>query len=156
MKKERGQVSLVEFGLMLTALLLILVFIFGAVFIIHNYLVLDRAVTSAGRAGSLGATDDQIVQIINATTDEAIINTPILAGRYHDDQIHIEVYDSNGNLVSSGGRDEYSDVANGNRLKITLFYEIYLALPYVSEVFNTRIPVSETVRLEQPVGGWTP
>jgi len=154
MKKEKGQ-ALVEFGLMLFALLLILIFIFGAVFTIHNYLVLDRAVAKAGRYGSLGATDAQIIEAINITTREALVNTPILAGRFHDDQIHIEVYDSDGNLVESGGRDDFNDVIEGNRLKITLFYEIYFAVPYI-DVFHARIPVSETVRIEQPVGGWTP
>jgi len=153
MKKERGQ-ALVEFSLMLFALLLILIFIFGAVFTIHNYLVLDRAVAKAGRHGSLGATDSQIIEAINITTREALVNTPILAGRFHDDQIHIEVYDPNGVIVPSG-RSSYNDVVNGNRLKITLFYEIYFALPYV-DAFHARIPVSETVRIEQPVGGWTP
>jgi len=151
MKKEKGQ-ALVEFGLMLFALLLILIFIFGAVFTIHNYLVLDRAVAKAGRYWSLGATDAQIIEAINITTREALVNTPILAGRFHDDQIHIEVFDPDG---APGGRSSYNDVVNGNRLKITLFYEIYFALPYV-DVFHARIPVSETVRIEQPVGGWTP
>ncbi|MBU0620196.1 pilus assembly protein [Patescibacteria group bacterium] len=159
MKKEKGQ-ALVEFSLMLVVLLAILVFIFGAVFVVHNYLVLDRAVAKAVRQGAVGATNNQMVQIINAITGDALVNTPLLAGRFYSDQIHIEIYDADGAIVSSGadtgGRDDYDDVHAKNRLKLTLFYEVYFALPYISGVFNTRIPISETICIEQPVGGWYP
>lgn len=156
MKNEKGQASLVEFCLMFMMLLIILVFIFGAVFVIHNYLVLDRAVAAAARQGAVGATNAEMIERINAEAQQSIINTPILAGRYYDDQIHIEVYDINENLIPSGGRDDYNDVYAENTIKVTLFYEVYFALPYFSELVKTRIPISETICLEQPEGGWRP
>ncbi|MEW5767506.1 MAG: TadE/TadG family type IV pilus assembly protein [bacterium] len=156
MKNEKGQASLVEFCLMFMVFLIILIFIFGAVFVIHNYLVLDRAIASAAREGAVGATEAEMIERINAEARQSLINTPILAGRCYDDQIRIEIYDTNEKLILSGGRNDYNDVYAENRIKITLFYEVYFALPYFSELVRTRIPISETICLEQPEGGWYP
>ncbi len=112
---KRGQ-SLVETAIVLPLVLLLLMGIIDFGFLFNNYIILSNASREAARKGSLGATDAEIVQLIQGN-----------AQSLDPTRLAIEIY------------PPQSQRFHGSEIRVTLQYENKLITPFIGSLLGDDI-----------------
>lgn len=114
-RQRKGQ-SLVETAIVLPLVLLLLMAIIDFGFLFNNYIVISNASREAARKGSLGATDTEIIQLIQGNTQS------LDPGR-----LSIEIY------------PPQSQRFHGSEIRVTLQYENKLITPFIGSLLGDDI-----------------
>ncbi len=112
---KRGQ-SLVETAIVLPLVLLLLMGIIDFGFLFNNYIILSNASREAARKGSLGATDAEIVQLIQGN-----------AQSLDPTRLAIEIF------------PPQSQRFHGSEIRVTLQYENKLITPFIGSLLGDDI-----------------
>ena len=131
--------AMIETALIVPILFMVIIGIMEFAFAIHNYLILTNAVNEGARIGAFGGSDDEIRDKV-IQESRSLIHTYFLIGKLSGSNIVI--------TPPPASRTK-AKAKSGIDIRVALYYNYYINIPYLTETTMFSLPVSAVMKLER-------